>query len=109
MLIGILPKDAGARRGELACWDPAGRWVWSSGQANRFGLGPYLLADGKLIILNEDGNLTIAEASVEGYKPLGSVRILDGPDAWAPLALVEGRLIARDSRRMVCVDLMQKE
>jgi outer membrane protein assembly factor BamB len=109
MLIGILPKDAGARRGELACWDPAGRWVWSSGQANRFGLGPYLLADGKLIILNEDGNLTVAEASVEGYKPLGSVRILDGPDAWAPLALVEGRLIARDSRRMVCVDLMQKE
>jgi outer membrane protein assembly factor BamB len=46
---------------------------------------------------------------VEGYNPLGSVRILDGPDAWAPLALVEGRLIARDSRRMVCVDLMQKE
>lgn len=108
-LIGILPKDAGQRRSELACWEPDGRWVWSSGQANRFGLGPYLLADGKLLILNEDGILTVAEASTEAYRPLGSARILDGPDAWAPLALAAGRLIARDTHRMVCVDLRKKE
>jgi outer membrane protein assembly factor BamB len=105
MLIGILPKDAGPRRSELACWDPAGRWVWSSGQTSRFGLGPYLLADGKLLILNEDGVLTMAEASTAGYRPLASAKILAGPDAWAPMALVSGLLIARDSRRMVCVDL----
>jgi outer membrane protein assembly factor BamB len=108
-LIGILPKDAGARRAELASWDPDGAWAWSSGQANRFGLGPYLLADGKLLILNEDGVLTVAEASAEAYRPLGSARILDGPDAWAPLALAGGRLIARDTRRMVCVDMRRKE
>ena len=108
-LIGILPKDAGARRAELACWDPDGAWAWSSGQANRFGLGPYLLADGKLLILNEDGVLTVAEASAEAYRPLGSARILDGMDAWAPLALAGGRLIARDARRMVCVDMRRKE
>ena len=108
MLIGILPKDAGARRSELACWDPDGKWVWSSGQEHRFGYGPYLIADEKLVILNEDGVLTIAEASTESYKPLGSARILEGPDAWAPLALVAGRLIARDTHRMVCVDLRRK-
>jgi outer membrane protein assembly factor BamB len=107
-LLGILPKDAGSRRSELACWDPDGRWVWSSGQANRFGLGPYLLADGKLIILNEDGVLTLATASTKSYQPLGSAKILDGPDAWAPIALVAGRLIARDTHRMVCVDLRRK-
>ncbi|MGA2974623.1 MAG: PQQ-binding-like beta-propeller repeat protein [Spirochaetia bacterium] len=108
MLIGILPKDAGPRRSELACWDPAGRWVWSSGQTRRFGLGPYLIADGKLVILNEDGVLWIAQASTEAFLPLGSAKILPGPDAWAPMALVSGRLIARDSRRMVCVDLRGK-
>jgi outer membrane protein assembly factor BamB len=107
-LIGILPKDAGQRRAELACWDPAGKWVWSSGQENRFGLGPYLLADGKLLILNEDGVLTVAEASTKDYRPLGSARVLDGPDAWAPMALVSGRLVARDSRRMVCIDMREK-
>ena len=82
--------------------------MWSSGQENRFGLGPYLLADGKLLILNEDGVLTVAEASTKGYRPLGSARVLDGPDAWAPMALVSGRLVARDSRRMVCIDMREK-
>ena len=105
MLLGILPKDAGPRRSELACWDPAGKWVWSSGQANRFGLGPYLVADGKLVILNEDGVLTLAEASTEGFRPLATARILDGPDAWAPMALADGYLLARDTRRMTCLDL----
>jgi outer membrane protein assembly factor BamB len=108
-LIGVLPKDAGAKREELACWDPDGRWLWSSGQTARFGLGPYLIADGKLIVLDEDGTLTMAEASTETYRPLGSAKILDGPDAWAPMALVAGRIIARDSRRMVCVDLRAPE
>jgi outer membrane protein assembly factor BamB len=104
-LIGVLPKDAGPKREELACWDPEGRWLWSSGQTARFGLGPYLLADGKLVVLDEDGTLNVAEASTSAYVPLGSARILDGPDAWAPMALVAGRLIARDTHRMVCVDL----
>jgi outer membrane protein assembly factor BamB len=27
MLLGILPMDAGAKRAELACWDPEGRWA----------------------------------------------------------------------------------
>jgi outer membrane protein assembly factor BamB len=107
-LFGIMPKDGGSLRSELVCWDPAGRLVWSSGQTHRFGLGPYLLADGKLLILNEDGVLTVAEASVEGFRPLASAKILEGPDAWAPMALVEGRLLARDTRRLVCVDLRRK-
>ncbi len=105
MLVGILPKDAGARRTELACWDPEGHWVWTSGQSARFGLGPYLVADGKLIVLNDDGVLTMAKASTESYIPLASAKILDGPDAWAPMALAGGRLVARDTHRMVCVDL----
>jgi outer membrane protein assembly factor BamB len=109
MLIGILPKDAGTRRTELACWNPEGRWEWTSGQSARFGLGPYLLADGKLIILNDDGVLTIAKASTESFIPMGSAKILEGPDAWAPMALAAGRLIARDTHRMVCVDLRSRE
>lgn len=68
-----------------------------------------MVADGKIIILNDDGVLSMAEASTEGYRPLGGgARILDGPEAWAPMALVAGRLIARDGRRMVCVDLRKK-
>lgn len=81
--------------------------MWTSGPSARFGLGygPYLIADGKLIILNEDGVLTLAAASTESYQPLARAEVLDGPDAWAPLALAAGRLIARDTHRMVCIDL----
>ena len=52
--------------------------------------------------------LTVAEASVEGFRPLGSAKILEGPDAWAPMALVDGRLLARDTHQLVCVDLRRK-
>jgi outer membrane protein assembly factor BamB len=106
-LVSILPDSAGPRRGQLACWDPAtASWTWLSGQDRRFGqYGPFLVADGKLLILDQDGTLTIAEASTEAYVPLGSAKILEGPDAWAPMALVAGRLIARDTHRMVCLDL----
>ena len=107
-LFGIMPKDGGSLRSELECWDPAGRLVWSSGQTRRFGLGPYLLADGKLLILNDDGVLTVAEASTDSFRPLASAKILEGPDAWAPMALVDGRLLARDTRHLVCVDLRRK-
>ena len=108
-LFGILPKDAGALRGQFACWHPDGRLIWSSGEDRRFGLGPYLLADGKFYLLQEDGVLLVVEAGLQGFRPLGSARILDGPDPWAPLALAGGRLLARDTRRMVCVDLRAKE
>jgi outer membrane protein assembly factor BamB len=104
-LFGIMPKDAGPLREQLVCWDPDGGVVWSSGESNRFGLGPYLVADGKLVILNDDGVLTIAEAGAGGYRPLASAKILDGPDAWAPMAIAGGLLIARDTHRMVCVDI----
>ena len=31
--------------------------------------------------------------------------VLEGVDAWGPMALVHGRLILRDLTRMVCIDL----
>ena len=104
-LYGILTKDAGPLREQFVCYDPAGRVVWSSGEENRFGLGPYLIAEGKLLILGDDGVLILADAGSKGYRELGRARILTGVDAWAPMALVDGKLIARDSNTMVCVDL----
>jgi outer membrane protein assembly factor BamB len=104
-LFGVHPKDAGPLREQFACYNSDGSFVWSSGDANRFGLGPYLYADGKFLILGDNGVLTVIEASAERYRELGRVRILDGVDAWAPIALAEELLIARDSREMVCIDL----
>jgi len=107
-LFGILPKDAGVNRNQFICFDPEGRIVWTSGKTNQFGLGPYILADGKFFILSDDGVLTIIKASTEAYIGLGKTKVLDGEDAWGPIALVNGLMLLRDSKKLVCIDVRKK-
>jgi outer membrane protein assembly factor BamB len=110
LLYGILPRDAGAHREELVCFDPQRRApLWTSGKERRFGLGPFLLAGEHLLALAEDGRLRLARAGGERYREVAAARVLTGREAWAPLALVGGRLLARDNRRLVCLDLRPGE
>jgi outer membrane protein assembly factor BamB len=106
-LFAILPKDAGPLRNQFVCYHPddIGTLVWSSGTTHRFGLGPYVFADGKFFIVSDEGVLTVMRASTTEPIFLAQSKILDGHDAWGPLAIVNGRLLARDSRRLVCVDV----
>jgi outer membrane protein assembly factor BamB len=106
LLYGVMPKDAGELHGQFVCASPEGNVIWSSGKAERFGIGPYLKADGKFYILDEDGTLIAVKADAAGYSRLGSFKAIpDGVDAWAPLALAGSRLILRDSTRMRCYEL----
>jgi outer membrane protein assembly factor BamB len=91
--------------GQLACIDLNGKLLWSSGSANRFGLGPYFIAGGLIYVMDDTGLLTLAEATHVGYKQLAQAQVLKGHDAWGPMALVGGRLIVRDLTRMVCLDV----
>ncbi len=104
-IFGILPKDAAALRGQFVCLNPDGEIVWSSGKQERFGLGPFMFADDKVFILDDNGELTLIKASVDKYEKLAHARVLPGHDAWAPMALVDGFLILRDSKRMSCLDV----
>ena len=104
LLYGIMPKDGGALKQQFVCYDPAGGLVWSSGKTSRFGLGPFLLADGKFFILDDDGTLTMLAVSRDGYKQLAQHKVLDGQDAWGPIAIAGTRMLLRDSTRMVCIE-----
>jgi outer membrane protein assembly factor BamB len=106
-LFSILPKDAGSMREQFVCCHPddCSKITWSSGKTNRFGLGPYLVADDKFFILNDEGVLTIVKATANEYIQLGQAKVLQGVDAWGPMAITNGRLLARDSRRLVCIDV----
>ena len=104
-LFTVLPKDAGPGHGLLVCADLNGRHHWTSGPADRFGLGPFLIADGKVLVLSEDGVLTMARADERAYAVLARAKVLWGRDSWAPMALADGRLLLRDSKRMICLDL----
>ncbi len=105
LLYGIMPKDAGALREQFVCYDTDGTLIWSSGQAKRFGYGPFLLADDKFYVLSDEGVLSLLEVSRNEYIQLDEARILDGHDAWGPIAVADGRMLLRDSKKMVCIDV----
>lgn len=104
-LYGVMPKDGGSLANQFVCYNPDGQLIWASGKARQFGIGPFMAADNKFLVLDDDGRLTMMEASDTEYKELAHAKPLDGHDSWGPMALVDGRLLIRDSERMVCLDL----
>lgn len=107
-VLTILPKDGGPLRQRLVCMDLAGDLKWTSDAANRFGLGPFLIADDKIFILEDNGRLTMARASTARYEQLAVVDLLDGKEAWAPMAIADGLLLLRDWKTMICLDLRKE-
>ena len=98
------------QRGELVCLSLDGEVLWSSGSSKRFGLGPFLLADGMLLVLNdENGALHLVEATSAAYRERAHAKVLDGRHAWAPMALVNGKLLLRDDTRMKCLRVGTRE
>lgn len=92
---------------KLVCIDLQGNEMWNSGR-DRFGHGPYMIADGVILVLGDRGRLMMVEASSEAYRPIASCEVFeDGHDAWGPMALVGGRLVLRDMTRMKCLDLTE--
>ncbi|OQW96008.1 MAG: hypothetical protein BWK77_06545, partial [Verrucomicrobia bacterium A1] len=108
-LFTVMPNDAGELKRQLACYDPRGQSVWSSGPAHRFGLGPFLAAGDRILVLDDEGTLTMTRVSTRRYEEMARAEVLPkGRDAWGPMALVDGRLLARESKRMVCLDLRKR-
>jgi outer membrane protein assembly factor BamB len=64
----------------------------------------FVWADGKLITLDQDGNLMIAHPSPQGFKISAQASLLTNL-SWTPPVLVGTRLYIRDRRNMMAVDL----
>ena len=106
-LYGILPKDAGFNRNQFVCYNINNlkKPVWQSGKTNRFGLGPYMILNDKILILNDEGTLSMIEASLKRFKLISQKKLFDGHDAWGPFAFADGYLLLRDSKNIYCLDL----
>lgn len=94
--------------GQLVCLDLNGKIAWQSGPQHKYGNGPFILAQDMIFVMNDSGLLTLAEASLDGYKQLAQAKVLPGPDAWGPMALADGRLILRDMNQLICLDVAAK-
>jgi len=106
-IYAVLPKDAGSHRNQLACYhkNDLNTPLWTSGKSTKFGLGPYIYTDSKFFMVSDDGTLSIAEANEKSFRLLDSYRAIEGHDAWGPIAIADGRLLMRDSKKMICIDV----
>jgi len=94
--------------GQLACLDLEGNIVWTSTSANKFGSGPYTIARGLIYAMDDKGKLTLVRADPSGYVQLAQAQVMDGHEAWGPMAIASGRLIVRDVNKMVCLDISEQ-
>lgn len=93
---------------QLVCLDLDGNVVWTSTSANKFGNGPYSIVNGLIYLMNDSGELTMAQTGPSGYLPLAHAKVLEGHESWGPMAIASGRLIVRDTEHLTCLDISEK-
>lgn len=69
-----------------------------------FAKANFLLADGKLIILDEQGHLALARADEKALTVLSKVKLLE-EKAWTAPTLVDSRLYLRDYQTIMALDI----
>jgi len=106
-IYSIMPKDGGGNRGKFVAYNPANlrNPVWISAADERFGLGPYILIDNYFFVLKDDGELFVYKTEPKGMTLIKKQRIIDGVDAWGPIAYADGYLIVRDAHWIVCLNI----
>ena len=70
-----------------------------------FGNGAMILAEGRLILLTEKGELCLVQATPAAFREIARVRLLEAGPCRTQIALANGLLYARDQKKLVCVDL----
>ena len=91
------------RRSKLICLELAsGTAKWSS---KKIGFGSLICADGKLMVLNDEGYLIMAKARSDKYDELSRRRVLLGK-CWTAPTISGGKLYARSADGVViCLDM----
>lgn len=80
---------------------PTGNILWQERSIQK---ATFVWADGKLITLDQDGVLMIANPSPKGFQVMAKAELLTNL-SWTPPVLVGTKLYIRDRRTMMAVDL----
>jgi outer membrane protein assembly factor BamB len=109
MVITIPPNDGGGRRGKLVAYSPSNirTPIWESAADERFGYGPYYIIGNHLFAFKDNGELYIYKLEQSGMTFIRKQRIMDGRDAWGPLAYADGYLIVRDEYWVYCLKIAE--
>jgi outer membrane protein assembly factor BamB len=105
----LMPENAGPLKKQLVCYHKSDLLtpVWSSGKENRYGrgLGPYIVSGDKMYLLDDDANLYLFRIQDKSITLLTSHKIINGIEAWGPMAIAGHYLIIRDARNLLCLDI----
>lgn len=80
-----------------------GKVVWEKPKIGRYHAAIIRTADDKLLMLDDNGSLTLFAADPKEYKELAKSKVC-GP-TWAHPALVDGKVFLRDEKNLVCIPL----
>lgn len=91
-------------RDGLVCMDLEGKINWKTERNPVFDKGGMILVDKMILCVDgRDGFLYLIDPSPEGFKPLAKAKLLEPGEIWAPLTLVDGKLLIRDQTQIKCV------
>lgn len=96
-LYGVRPDE------QMVSMDLAGEVLWTSGPENKYGLGPYMIINNILYVVDDDGWLSLIRATPDKFELLSRTKVLEGHDCWGPPAYAAGRLLVRDLTTLVCL------
>jgi len=87
----------------LVCIDfRTGQVKWSK---RGFKMTSLMIADGKLVILTQNGLLAVAEATPAGFKPLAQAKVMKGT-CWTVPVLAGGKIYCRNHEgELICLDV----
>ncbi len=109
----LMPENAGVLKKQLVCYNISDlrKPVWSSGKENRYGrgLGPYIVRGDKMFLLDDDANLYLFKFEKSSVSLISKYKIMNGIEAWGPIALAGNYLIMRDARNLVCLYIGKNE
>jgi outer membrane protein assembly factor BamB len=92
--------------GKLVCVDAKdGKKKW---RGTRYGHGQILRQDDLILVLSEQGDLALVEATPDEFRELTSMHVLDAEKTWNTPALVNGIAYVRNHEQMACYDLRAK-
>ena len=90
-------------RNGFMCMDLKGNIKWKTGRKPNFDKGGFILADDMIISSDGEKMLYLIDPNPEEFRVLAKAELLETKQAWAPLALSDGKLLIRDQKQMKCV------
>jgi outer membrane protein assembly factor BamB len=100
-LASIQTERGRPSRGVFRCMDfKTGQIRWSS---DRPGQAAIVVADGKLLMFNDRGQVLLVRVNPQSYEELARAEVFPGQTCWTAPALEHGRLYLRSPTQVACL------